>query len=148
MLSRVRRKTMDEGSTNFGAGMVQHCSKLHPSLWRGLRHPSSVCRAHLFWGSTVPWPVPSLSPQRYLVHLAVPKALGEALVSSPRCASPEKQAATLKTQTSLREKWVGKGVNCEKVFISKTFSRLTTPAFKYLNQLAGFYGSVNLLEIW
>lgn len=85
---------MDEDSTNFEVGVVQHCSKMHPILRRGLRHPSSVCRAHLLWESTVPHPMLSVSVQRQLVHLAVPKALGEAgFLSAP----PEKQAATLKT---------------------------------------------------
>lgn len=34
-----------------------------------------------------------------------------------------------------------------KVFFSGTFSSLTAPTFKSLNELTCFYGSVNLLEI-
>lgn len=72
---------MDEDSTNFGAGVVQHFSKLHTILRKGLGYLSSICRAHLFWDIMVPHPMLSVSAQRYLVHSTVPKALGEALLS-------------------------------------------------------------------
>lgn len=72
---------MNEDSTDFGAGVVQHCSKLRTILWRGLTHLSSVCKDHLFCDSMAPQALLSASAYSYPVLLAVPKALGEALIS-------------------------------------------------------------------
>lgn len=72
---------MNEDSTGFGAGVVQHCSKLRAILWRGLTHLSSVCKDHLFCDSMVPRAVLSASAHSHPVLLAVPTALGEALIS-------------------------------------------------------------------
>lgn len=155
-MSRVRRKTMEEDSTDFEAGDLWHCSsmtKLYPVLWRGVRHPTSVCRTCLFWDSMVPHPMLTVSAQRYLVHLAVLKALGEAQVSwMPDQDTPHEKSKLLHWKP--RQVWgksnQGKEVKCKKVFFSKTFSWLTTPAFKCFNQLSGFYGFVSLLDmiIW
>jgi len=78
-MSRVR-KTIEEDSTDFGAQVLQHYStktKLHPILWRGLWHPSSVCRGLGYHGSLCR----ALSECSEVVLLAIAKALGGGLVS-------------------------------------------------------------------
>lgn len=76
----MRRKTVDEGSANWGLMWCRAAvSCVPPILCRerhhGLRQPSSLCRAHLLQDVVCPWCLPTKG-----MCLAVPKPLHEELV--------------------------------------------------------------------